>query len=84
MRIKQVGSFTPNQLYEFRKCRLIHYLKEDSPIQAVQMAYRDLELLAGDMRCLSVSVGAINNEKYYIKEMGLADFMLSNMSKIEN
>ena len=40
------------------------------------MAYRDLELLAGDMRCLSVSLGAVNNEKFYITEMGYADFIL--------
>lgn len=79
MKFKLVGSFTPNQLYEYRKCRLIHYLKEDSPIEGVKMAYRDLELLAGDMRCLSVSLGAIQNEKYYIKEMGEADYILSTL-----
>lgn len=79
MRFKQISSFTYSQLYEYRKCRLINYLKEDSPIEAVKMAYRDLELLAGDMRCLSVALGAINNEKYYIKEMGDADFILDTL-----
>lgn len=73
MRFKFLSSFTPNQLYEYRKCRLISFIIEDTPIEAVKMAFRDLELLAGDMRCLSVSLGAIQNEKYYIKEMGYAD-----------
>jgi vacuolar-type H+-ATPase subunit H len=64
------ASFTPNQLYEFRKCKLLNSINDQSDIKAVQMTYRDLELLSGDMRCLSVSSGAISNEKYYIKEMG--------------
>lgn len=76
MRIKFLSGFTPNQLYEYRKCRLISFIKEDTPIQAVKMAFRDLELLAGDMRCLSVSLGAIQNEKYYVREMGYADHVL--------
>lgn len=76
---KMVSSFTPSQLYQYRKCRLVNYLKEDSPIEAVKMAYRDLELLAGDMRCLSVSLGAIANEKYYIREMGDADYILGTL-----
>jgi len=76
MRIKFLSGFTPNQLYEYRKCRLISYIKPDTPIEAVKMAFRDLELLAGDMRCLSVSLGAIQNEKYYIKEMGYAVHVL--------
>jgi len=76
MRFKFLSSFTPNQLYEYRKCRLISFIKEDTPITAVKMAFRDLELLAGDMRCLSVSLGAIENEKYYIREMGYADHVL--------
>jgi hypothetical protein len=79
MRLKLVSMFTPSQLYEYRKCRLINNLKADSPIEAVKMAYRDLELLAGDMRCLSVSLGAIANEKYYIREMGNADYILSTL-----
>jgi ElaB/YqjD/DUF883 family membrane-anchored ribosome-binding protein len=84
MRFKQVSSFSYSQLYEYRKCRLIHYLKEDSPIEAVKMAYRDLELLSGDMRCLSVALGAINNEKYYIKEMGEADFILDTLGSFHS
>jgi len=83
MRWKFVSSFTPSQLYEYRKCRLVAYLTETSPILAVQMAYRDLELLAGDMRCLSVSLQAVENEKYYIKEMGNADFVLNTLSAVE-
>jgi hypothetical protein len=79
MRLKLVSMFTPSQLYEYRKCRLISNLKADSPIEAVKMAYRDLELLSGDMRCLSVSLGAIANEKYYIREMGNADYILSTL-----
>jgi len=47
------------------------------------MAYRDLELLAGDMRCLSVSLQAVENEKYYIKEMGNADFVLNTLGAIK-
>lgn len=79
MRVKPLSNFSPNQLYEYRKCRLIFYLKDDSPIKAVEIAYRDLELLAGDMRCLSVSLGAIFNEKYYISEMGNAGFILRTL-----
>jgi hypothetical protein len=79
MRFKLVSMFTPSQLYEYRKCRLISNLKADTPIEAVKMAYRDLELLAGDMRCLSVSLGAIANEKYYIREMGNADYILCTL-----
>ncbi len=77
MRLKLVSTFTPSQLFEYRKCRLITNLKADSRIEAVKMAYRDLELLSGDMRCLSVSLGAIANEKYYIREMGNAYYILS-------
>lgn len=80
MRVKSLGSFSPNQLYEYRKCRLVKYLNENTPIKAVEMAYRDLELLAGDMRCLSVSLGAVNNEKYFIREMGEADFILKTLA----
>jgi ElaB/YqjD/DUF883 family membrane-anchored ribosome-binding protein len=79
MRFKSLSKFSPNQLYEFRKCKLISNLKDDSPMKAVKMAYRDLELLAGDMRCLSVSLGAVNNEKFYITEMGYADFILRTL-----
>jgi hypothetical protein len=79
MRFKSISGFSPNQLYEYRKCRLIFFLNENTPIKAVQMAYRDLELLAGDMRCLSVSLGAIYNEKYFIREMGDADFILRTL-----
>ena len=79
MRWMLISYFSENMLYEYRKCRLINYLTGDSPIQEVTMAYRDLELLAGDMRCLSVAKGAIENEKYYIKEMGDADYILSTL-----
>jgi hypothetical protein len=79
MRLKLVSTFTPSQLYEYRKCRLISNLQADSPIEAVKMAFRDLEFLSGDMRCLSVSLGAIANEKYYIREMGNAYYILSTL-----
>jgi hypothetical protein len=84
MLYKFVSQFTPSQLYEYRKCRLVKYLKEDTPIKAVKMAYRDWELLSGDMRCLSVSLGAIQNEKYYIREMGEAAFLLSTLDKVKS
>jgi len=80
LRYKFLRSFTPNQLYELRKCYLINNLTENSSINSINMAYRDLELLSGDMRCLSVSLGAIQNEKYYIKEMGKACFILDTLS----
>lgn len=79
MKWKLLSSFSPNQLYEYRKCSLIGYLNEDSYIKSIQMAYRDVELLAGDMRCLSVSLGAIENEKYFIQEMGKADYILNTL-----
>jgi F0F1-type ATP synthase membrane subunit b/b' len=75
MRWKLVSLFSPSQLYEYRKCRLLNDLTEDSPIQAIQMAYRDWEFLAGDMRCLSVAMSADLNEKYYLKEMGDAAYL---------
>ncbi len=34
------------------------------------MAYRDLEFLAAEMRCLSIAFGASMNLKYYVMEMG--------------
>jgi ElaB/YqjD/DUF883 family membrane-anchored ribosome-binding protein len=79
LRYKFISSFTPSQLYQYRKCNLINHLTGDSPILAVRLSYMDLEFLAGDMRCLSVANGSMNNEKYYIKEMGFADFILSTI-----
>lgn len=84
MRIKPLSGFTPNQLYEYRKCNLIYFIDEHTPIKTILMAYRDVELLAGDMRCLSVSLGAIGNEKYYIKEMGDAAHILSIFSRVKS
>jgi len=34
------------------------------------MAYRDMEFLAAEMRCLSIAFAATMNLKYYVREMG--------------
>lgn len=66
---KLVSYFTQNQLYEYRKCDLFKNLDENSPIDSILLSYRDLELLAGDMRCVSVALRATENIFYFVNEM---------------
>jgi len=51
-------------------------LNEFSSIKSILMVYRDLEMLAADMRCLSMALSANENEKYFLKEMGEAHEMI--------
>lgn len=77
IRWKLVNNMTHEELYEYRKCLLTKDLNEKSLVRTIQAAYREIELLAGNMRCLSVALGSIQNEKFYIKEMGDVYFILS-------
>ena len=70
LRWKPLFWYSPNELYELKKCYLISPLTERTPIKSVLMAYRDLEFLAAEMRCLSIAFGASMNLKYYVMEMG--------------
>jgi len=69
IRWKFLSSFESNELYELKKCYIIDPLTETTPVQSILMAYRDVEFLAAGMRCYSISVGSMENQKYYIKEM---------------
>ena len=77
IRWKLINSMTHEELYEYRKCLLTKDLNEKSLIRTIQAAYREIELLAGNMRCLSVALGSIQNEKFYIQEMGEVYYILS-------
>lgn len=68
--LKPFSKYLPNELYVYRKCAIFKNLDEKTPIKSLLMAYRDLELLAGDMRCMAVSFKAKENLEYYINEMG--------------
>ncbi len=72
MLFKLINNFSENQLYEFRKCEIINPLNENTKIEAILISYRDLEILAADMRCLCVSLQSTSSEKYYIREMSYA------------
>jgi len=69
IRYKFLSNFESNELYELKKCYIVDSLTETSPVQSILMAYRDVEFLAAGMRCYSISVGSMENQKYYIKEM---------------
>ena len=70
LRWKLLAYYQPNELYELRKCYILDSLTESTPLKSVLMAYRDLEFLAAEMRCLSIAFAATENLKYYIMEMG--------------
>lgn len=70
LRWKPLSWYFSNELYELKKCYIISPLTENTPINSILMAYRDLELLAAEMRCLSIAFAASMNLKYYIMEMG--------------
>jgi hypothetical protein len=40
--------------------------------------YRDLELLAADMRCVAVAYNATENKKYFFNEMIKVNNILNN------
>jgi len=69
IRYKFLSSFESNELYELKKCYILEPLTETTPIQSILMAYRDVEFLAAGMRCYSISVGSMENQKYFIREM---------------
>jgi len=70
LRWKPLSWYQPNELYELRKCYTLSALDEKTSVQSILMAYRDMEFLAAEMRCLSIAFAATMNLKYYIKEMG--------------
>ena len=65
------------ELYMYRKCLLTKNLTPESNTTTIAAAYREIELIAGDMRCLSVALGAISNEKFYIREIGNSFIVLN-------
>lgn len=69
LRWKTFSSYSPNELYEYKKCDLFINLNENSPISSIILSYRDLEMLAGDMRCVSMALRLTENLYYYIDEM---------------
>jgi hypothetical protein len=70
LRWKLFSSYLPNELYQYRKCSIFKDITETTPIPSILLAYRDLELLAGDMRCMAVAYRAVENQAFYIAEMG--------------
>ena len=70
LRYKLFKEYLPNELYQYRKCAIFKDITEYTPIPSILMAYRDLELLAGDMRCMAVAYRAQENQQFYIAEMG--------------
>jgi len=70
LRWKTLSYYQPNELYELRKCSTLSPLTETTPVPSILMAYRDMEFLAAEMRCLSIAFAATMNLKYYVKEMG--------------
>jgi len=70
LRWKLLSWYQPNELYELRKCYTLTALTELTPVKSILMAYRDMEFLAAEMRCLSIAFAATMNLRYYIKEMG--------------
>jgi len=69
LRWKLLSSFESNELYELKKCYIIDHFNEKTPVQSILMGYRDLEFLAAGMRCYSISVGSMENQKHFIREM---------------
>lgn len=84
LRWKPLFWYAPNELYELKKCYLISPLTETTPIKSVLMAYRDLEFLAAEMRCLSIAFGASMNLKYYVMEMGRIADVIDTFEDIYN
>jgi hypothetical protein len=78
---KALKDFESNELYELKKCYIVGSLTETTPIQSILMSYRDLEFLAAGMRCYSVSVGAIQNQKYYIREMAQCSMIIDTFEQ---
>jgi len=70
LRWKPLSWYQPNELYDLRECYTLGPLTETTPIVSVLLAYRDMEFLAAEMRCLSIAFAATMNLKYYIKKMG--------------
>lgn len=66
---KFFSSYTPNELYEYKKCTYFIDLDENTPIQSILLSYRDLEELAGSMRCAAVALRLTENMFYYLNEM---------------
>lgn len=66
---KFFSSYTTNELYEYKKCLYFIDINEKTPVQSILLAYRDLEALAGDMRCAAVALRLTENIFYYVDEM---------------
>ena len=73
---KFLSSFESNELYELKKCFILNPLTEKTPVQSILMAYRDVEFLAAGMRCYSISVGSMENQKYFIREMAKCSMVI--------
>ena len=82
LRCKLLFWYQPNELYELRKCSLLNTLTESTPLGSILKTYKDLEELASEMRCLSVSFAATMNMIYYIKEMGEFARVISFLEEI--
>jgi len=82
LRYKFLSQFLSNELYELKKCYILNELTEKTPITSILMSYRDLEFLAAGMRCYSISVGAIENQKYFIREMAQCAQVIDTFSAL--
>ena len=71
LRWKFFSEFSPNEIYEYQKCSYFIDLTPTTPIASILMSYRDLEILAGNMRCISVALIAPENIIYYMEEMAM-------------
>jgi hypothetical protein len=78
---KLFGRYSQNELYEYRKCQLLIDMDPmTTPVLSVIMALQDVELLAGDMRCVSVALRAEKSVSYYAQEMAECVSMINLLS----
>jgi vacuolar-type H+-ATPase subunit E/Vma4 len=81
---KFFSRYSQNELYQYKKCRLMIDVTEKSPIKSVVLAYSDVELLAGDMRCQSVALRAESMITYYSNEMAECVAAINLYNKFED
>jgi len=76
---KSLSLFETYELYELKKCFMLLNIKETVPVLTAIKAYKELEFLAAGMRCYSFSIGSIDEQKYYIKEMEASSRVINSL-----
>jgi len=74
---KPFSKMTFGQLYLYQKCKIMLTVSSaKSPLSEVEEGARDWEMLAGNMRCVSVALSSPDDVNYYLSEMGMAHQLL--------